>query len=121
DYLLGVCNQITLPRVPFQIATLAFFCSFTNARGPQNVELRVEHEATDQVVWRLPTKPIVARNPLVVYDLAFWLHRPTIQAFGCYWFNLYSNDLFVAHRRFFINPPRPSRSSPPAAPPAPAT
>ena len=102
--LVNIINALFAPEVPvfFQ---LAFYARMTDCEGEYVFRVDVMRLEDPTLVARLTTPPMLTDNRLGFVELAFNLPPVPFPAYGRYEFQLYGNDVYLAHSTLDVGQP----------------
>lgn len=114
--LIGVFSSITGPRLPVVLSSMHVYAALTGGRGELRSRIRIEHLASEQVVFEAEG-PLAFRGPQQVVELNVKLPQVTFPQWGPYAVSLYAGPTFLGSRKLVVQPlPTGGTSSPPAPP-----
>lgn len=111
---VGIFNTIMVPKMPTVLHHVAVLASLTDIAGRSQVELRLIHDADNEILFS-GRGEVDAPNPLAVVDLLFGMQGIRIQRPGQYAFELLSGGELLGRRRFqvLMRPPTGQGGPPP--------
>lgn len=94
--LVGVFKGVSAPQTPVSLQ-MAFYAQMTDAEGGYSFRIDVVRLETNQLIAQGKTSELNVPDRLSTVDLAINLPQVQFPGFGKYEFQLFANEIYVAH------------------------
>ena len=99
--LIGIFEEIHLPRFPAQYPRIAVYVNLTDAHGEYVLEMRLIGEDGGEV-GRGQTPKVNIENPLATCEFALQVQNLQFPKPGQYEFQIFANESFLATKNFRV-------------------